>query len=175
MARRILPRFSHWLRVSVWLLFKTGWSVFWLCITIPWNAFIRICKRCFGNDSLSCTLERILMFNLSLFRYNLIFLAMTYGIPMLAMGVCYTVISRVLWGGSHIGELNQRHVDAIRSKRKVSVCFIIILSRFLVLTWLPSICWSCIISYLEIGWWLLKADALFEKMRRYYVSSVLCD
>ena len=54
-------------------------------------------------------------------RYNLIFLAMTYGIPMLAMGVCYTVIGRVLWGGSHIGELNQRHVEAIRSKRKVSI------------------------------------------------------
>ena len=54
---------------------------------------------------------------------------MTYGIPMLAMGVCYTIISRVLWGGSHIGELNQRHVDAIRSKRKVSGYLIFIISE----------------------------------------------
>jgi len=69
------------------------------------------------------------MSNLLLRRYNLIFLAMTYGIPMLAMGVCYTIISRVLWGGSHIGELNQRHVDTIRSKRKVSGYLIFIISE----------------------------------------------
>ena len=56
--------------------------------------------------------------------YNIIFLATTYAVPMLGMGVCYTIIGRVLWGENQIGELNQRHVDTLRSKRKVCMIYI---------------------------------------------------
>ena len=54
-------------------------------------------------------------------RYNLIFLALTYAIPVTGMIVCYSVMGRVLWGAKQIGELSQRHVETLRSKRKVTL------------------------------------------------------
>lgn len=40
--------------------------------------------------------------------------------PMIVMAVCYTLMGRELWGSRSIGELTQRQIDSIKSKRKVS-------------------------------------------------------
>jgi tachykinin-like receptor len=53
-------------------------------------------------------------------RYNLVFLGLTYLVPVIAMAVCYTLMGRELWGSRSIGELTQRQIDSIKSKRKVS-------------------------------------------------------
>jgi hypothetical protein len=53
-------------------------------------------------------------------RYNLVFLGLTYVVPVIAMAVCYTLMGRELWGSRSIGELTQRQLDSIKSKRKVS-------------------------------------------------------
>lgn len=36
------------------------------------------------------------------------------------MAVCYTIMGRELWGSKTIGQMTQRHVESIKSKRKVS-------------------------------------------------------
>jgi tachykinin-like receptor len=53
-------------------------------------------------------------------RYNLVFLGLTYLVPVTAMAVCYTLMGRELWGSRSIGELTRRQSEAIKSKRKVS-------------------------------------------------------
>lgn len=53
------------------------------------------------------------------FRYQVVFLILTYVIPILLMSICYTVMGRKLWGAKSIGETTQRQLDSIRSKRKV--------------------------------------------------------
>ncbi|XP_075210864.1 tachykinin-like peptides receptor 86C [Lycorma delicatula] len=67
--------------------------------------------------------------------YNLVFLGLTYVVPVIAMGVCYGLMGMELWGGS-IGEQTQHQLDSIRSKRKVVRMFIIVVTIFS-LCWLP--------------------------------------
>ncbi|XP_017781116.1 PREDICTED: tachykinin-like peptides receptor 86C, partial [Nicrophorus vespilloides] len=52
------------------------------------------------------------------FLYQVIFLVITYCVPMVLMSCCYTCMGRVLWGSKSIGEKTQRQADAIQSKRK---------------------------------------------------------
>jgi hypothetical protein len=57
--------------------------------------------------------------SLSVCRYNVIVLLVTYVVPMCAMVACYSAMGRELWGSRSIGERTQRQVDSIRSKKKV--------------------------------------------------------
>lgn len=51
--------------------------------------------------------------------YNIVFLIVTYGVPMLVMVVCYTIMGKVLWGSQSIGEHTQRQIESIKAKKKV--------------------------------------------------------
>ena len=51
--------------------------------------------------------------------YNIIFMLLTYVVPVTAMAVCYSRMGFVLWGSRGIGELSHRQSESIRSKRKV--------------------------------------------------------
>ena len=53
-------------------------------------------------------------------RYNLVFLGVTYLIPITVMAVCYTLMGRKLWGSKSIGEHTQHQKESIKSKRKVN-------------------------------------------------------
>lgn len=55
------------------------------------------------------------------FRYQIVIIIATYFIPMFLMICCYSGMSRVLWGSKFIGEMTQRQIDSIRSKRKVCI------------------------------------------------------
>lgn len=54
------------------------------------------------------------------YRYNIVFLCVTYIIPLAVMAVCYTIMGRELWGSKTIGQMTERHMESIKSKRKVS-------------------------------------------------------
>ncbi|XP_042869475.1 tachykinin-like peptides receptor 86C [Penaeus japonicus] len=69
--------------------------------------------------------------------YNIVFFITTYLLPMLAMLACYFLIGRELWGSRSIGELTDRQVTSIRSKRRVVKMFIVIVLAF-ALCWLPQ-------------------------------------
>uniref|UniRef100_A0A182SZT3 G-protein coupled receptors family 1 profile domain-containing protein n=1 Tax=Anopheles maculatus TaxID=74869 RepID=A0A182SZT3_9DIPT len=63
--------------------------------------------------------------------YNLVFLILTYGIPMLIMIVCYSLMGRELWGSRSIGEHTERQLESMKSKKKLSspgkrtaICFV---------------------------------------------------
>lgn len=68
--------------------------------------------------------------------YNLVFLGVTYLIPMMVMAVCYTLMGRKLWGSKSIGEHTQYQKESMKSKRKVVKMFIIVVTIFAV-CWLP--------------------------------------
>uniref|UniRef100_A0A1A9WGY2 G-protein coupled receptors family 1 profile domain-containing protein n=1 Tax=Glossina brevipalpis TaxID=37001 RepID=A0A1A9WGY2_9MUSC len=68
--------------------------------------------------------------------YNIIILIITYGIPMIVMLICYSLMGRVLWGSRSIGETTERQLESIKSKRKVVRMFIAIVAIFAI-CWLP--------------------------------------
>lgn len=59
-------------------------------------------------------------------RYNIVFLVLTYGIPMMVMVVCYTLMGKELWGSQSIGEHTERQRESVKSKKKV--LFVVTLS-----------------------------------------------
>ena len=48
---------------------------------------------------------------------------LTYLMPVMVMAACYSRMSHVLWRSESIGELSQRQIQSIHSKRKVSCVF----------------------------------------------------
>ncbi|XP_071858473.1 tachykinin-like peptides receptor 86C isoform X1 [Bombus fervidus] len=68
--------------------------------------------------------------------YNIVFLSVTYLVPMALMAICYTLMGRKLWGSKSIGELTYYQKKSIKSKRKVVKMFIIIVVIFAI-CWLP--------------------------------------
>ncbi|KAL9895226.1 tachykinin-like peptides receptor 86C [Glossina fuscipes] len=74
--------------------------------------------------------------SMSDYVYNIIILIITYGIPMIVMLICYTLMGRVLWGSRSIGETTDRQLESIKSKRKVVRMFIAIVAIFAI-CWLP--------------------------------------
>ena len=67
------------------------------------------------------------MFNLNhikdiyFFRYNIVFTTLTYVIPMILMGFCYTKMGRHLWGTPIIGEATPQLLKNYESKKKVRI------------------------------------------------------
>ncbi|XP_031336336.1 tachykinin-like peptides receptor 86C [Photinus pyralis] len=55
------------------------------------------------------------------FAYQVVFIILTYLVPMVLMVCCYTAMGKVLWGSHSIGEMTQRQLDSIKSKRKMSL------------------------------------------------------
>ena len=53
------------------------------------------------------------------FSYNLLFLVLTYLLPLMTMAIAYTLMARVLWGSKQIGETTQAQASLVRSKQKV--------------------------------------------------------
>ncbi|CAH1101890.1 unnamed protein product [Psylliodes chrysocephalus] len=68
--------------------------------------------------------------------YQMIFLLITYIVPMILMSICYTIMGSVLWGSRSIGEKTQRQIEAVKSKRRVVKMFISVVMIFGV-CWLP--------------------------------------
>ncbi|XP_070161072.1 tachykinin-like peptides receptor 86C isoform X2 [Polyergus mexicanus] len=68
--------------------------------------------------------------------YNLLFLTVTYLVPMTVTAVCYACMGRKLWGSKSIGELTHYQKESMKSKRKVVKMFIVVVTIFAV-CWLP--------------------------------------
>ncbi|KAH7640762.1 hypothetical protein DERF_000423, partial [Dermatophagoides farinae] len=70
------------------------------------------------------------------FFYNLLFLVLTYLLPLMTMAIAYTLMARVLWGSKQIGETSQAQASLVRSKQKVVRMLICVVIVFAV-CWLP--------------------------------------
>ena len=55
----------------------------------------------------------------SVSRYNIIFMVITYFLPVLSMSVTYTAVSLELWNPKIIGQPTPAQMEAIKGKRRV--------------------------------------------------------
>ncbi|XP_038223023.1 tachykinin-like peptides receptor 86C [Zerene cesonia] len=129
------------------------------------------------------------------FMYQVLFFIVTYAVPMLGMTYFYSAMGKVLWGSRSIGELTQRQLDSIRSKRKVVKMFILVIIIFGI-CWLPyhtyfiythfnpSVLYVKYIQHVYLGfYWLAMANAMVNpiiyywmnaKFRSYFRTAIFC-
>ncbi|XP_065351029.1 tachykinin-like peptides receptor 86C isoform X2 [Cloeon dipterum] len=115
--------------------------------------------------------------------YNVVLFIVTYVVPMVAMAGCYSAMGRELWGSRSIGELTQRQIDSIRSKRKVVRMFIIIVLIFAV-CWLPyhayfiyihhysEFAYTKYVQHLYLAfYWLAMANSMVNPLIYYWMNA----
>ncbi|GLV41044.1 Tachykinin-like receptor at 99D [Carabus blaptoides fortunei] len=78
--------------------------------------------------------------------YNVIFLIITYLLPIISMTYAYARIGLELWGSQSIGECTQRQMENIKSKRRVVKMMIVVVVIFAV-CWLPFHLYFIFTSY----------------------------
>ncbi|XP_058984071.1 tachykinin-like peptides receptor 86C isoform X2 [Musca domestica] len=127
--------------------------------------------------------------------YNIIILVITYGIPMIVMLICYTLMGRVLWGSRSIGETTERQMESMKSKRKVVRMFIAIVSIFAI-CWLPyhlffiyayhnnQVTSAKYVQHMYLGfYWLAMSNAMVnpiiyywmnKRFRMYFQKAICC-
>ncbi|NP_001127748.1 tachykinin-like peptides receptor 86C [Bombyx mandarina] len=129
------------------------------------------------------------------FVYQIAFFIVTYAVPMVGMSFFYTAMGRELWGSRTIGELTQRQLDSIKSKRKVVKMFILVIVIFGI-CWFPyhgyfiythldsSILYSRYVQHVYLGfYWLAMSNAMVNpiiyywmnaKFRSYFRMAIMC-
>ncbi|XP_074094075.1 tachykinin-like peptides receptor 86C isoform X2 [Cotesia typhae] len=116
-------------------------------------------------------------------RYNLIFLGVTYLIPMIVMAICYTLMGRELWGIKSIGEHTEHQKYSMKSKRKVVKMFIIVVTIFGV-CWLPyhgffiflyhyrSVMATSYVQHVYLSfYWLAMSNAVVNPIIYYWMNN----
>ncbi|XP_050337582.1 tachykinin-like peptides receptor 86C [Bactrocera neohumeralis] len=120
--------------------------------------------------------------SISDYAYNIIILILTYGIPMVVMLICYTLMGRVLWGSRSIGENIDRQMESMKSKRKVVRMFIAIVLIFAI-CWLPyhmffiyayhnnDITSAKYVQHMYLGfYWLAMSNAMVNPIIYYWMN-----
>ncbi|XP_075210909.1 tachykinin-like receptor at 86C [Lycorma delicatula] len=117
------------------------------------------------------------------YMYNLVFLGVTYIMPVISMAVCYGLIGYQLWGSQSIGEKTQRQLQSVRAKRKVVRMLIIVVSIF-ALCWLPyhgyfiyayhnnSVAASTYVQHIYLAfYWLAMSNAMVNPVIYYWMNN----
>lgn len=133
-------------------------------------------------------------FSASDYAYNLVFMVLTYAMPMLVMVVCYTLMGRELWGSQSIGEHTERQHESVRAKKKVVRMFIAVVAIFGI-CWLPYHAWyvyayhhpqvtaAAFVPHVYLGfYWLAMANSMvnpliyywMNRKFRHYFQEVMC-
>ncbi|XP_034943703.1 tachykinin-like peptides receptor 99D isoform X4 [Chelonus insularis] len=81
------------------------------------------------------------------YLYNVIFMILTYFLPIGSMTFTYARVGFELWGYQSIGEATQRQLDNIKSKRRVVKMMIVVVVIFAV-CWLPFHVYFIVTPYL---------------------------
>ncbi|XP_035897527.1 tachykinin-like peptides receptor 99D isoform X2 [Anopheles stephensi] len=78
--------------------------------------------------------------------YNIVFMLLTYFLPIGSMTYTYARVGLELWGSKSIGECTQRQLENIKSKRRVVKMMMIVVIIFAV-CWLPFQIYFILTSY----------------------------
>uniref|UniRef100_A0A8C6KFL6 Neuromedin-K receptor n=1 Tax=Nothobranchius furzeri TaxID=105023 RepID=A0A8C6KFL6_NOTFU len=70
------------------------------------------------------------------FMYHIMVTALVYVLPLVVMGITYTIVGVTLWGGEIPGDSSDNYHGQLRAKRKVVKMMIIVVVTF-ALCWLP--------------------------------------
>ncbi|CAM4480557.1 unnamed protein product [Leuciscus chuanchicus] len=80
------------------------------------------------------------------FTYHIILAMLVYVLPLVVMGITYTIVGLTLWGGEIPGVSSDNYQSQLRAKRKVVKMMIIVVVTFAI-CWLPYH-----IYFLAAGW-----------------------
>ncbi|KTG03524.1 hypothetical protein cypCar_00022910 [Cyprinus carpio] len=69
-------------------------------------------------------------------RYHIIVTVLVYMLPLVVMGITYTIVGVTLWGGEIPGDSSDNYVGQLHAKRKVVKMMIVVVVTF-ALCWLP--------------------------------------
>ncbi|XP_016416561.1 tachykinin receptor 3a [Sinocyclocheilus rhinocerous] len=70
------------------------------------------------------------------FMYHIIVALLVYVLPLVVMGITYTIVGLTLWGGEIPGDSSDNYQGQLRAKRKVVKMMIIVVVTFAI-CWLP--------------------------------------
>ncbi|XP_011700827.1 PREDICTED: tachykinin-like peptides receptor 99D [Wasmannia auropunctata] len=108
------------------------------------------------------------------YLYNVIFMIMTYFLPIGSMTFTYARVGLELWGSQSIGEATARQLENIRSKRRVvkmmivvvvifAVCWLPFHMYFIVTYYLPEITTKPYIQEVYLGiYWLAMSNSMYN-------------
>ncbi|OCT99925.1 neuromedin-K receptor [Xenopus laevis] len=68
--------------------------------------------------------------------YQFILVLLVYVLPLIVMGVTYTIVGITLWGGEIPGDTSDKYHEQLRAKRKVVKMMIVVVVTFAI-CWLP--------------------------------------
>ncbi|EEC08218.1 tachykinin receptor, putative [Ixodes scapularis] len=115
-------------------------------------------------------------------RYNVVFLVLTYVVPVTTMIATYTRMSMILWGSRFIGEFTQHQHKALQSKRKVVKMLSTVVTLFTV-SWLPyhlyflyvfhhpNVAYVDSIQHVYLAmYWLAMSHAMYNPMVYYLMN-----
>ncbi|XP_063703938.1 tachykinin-like peptides receptor 99D [Culicoides brevitarsis] len=80
------------------------------------------------------------------YAYNVVFMFLTYFLPIGSMTFTYARVGIELWGSQSIGECTQRQLENIKSKRRVVKMMMVVVAIFGV-CWLPFQIYFIVTSY----------------------------
>ncbi|XP_078047006.1 tachykinin-like peptides receptor 86C isoform X2 [Augochlora pura] len=116
------------------------------------------------------------------YTYDIVFLSLTYLIPISLMAICYALMGRKLWITESIGELTQYQKNSIKSKRKVVKMFITVVAIFAI-CWLPyqgffifiyhhrQLTQSSYVQHIYLGfYWLAMSNAMVNPIIYYWMN-----
>ncbi|XP_003737058.1 tachykinin-like peptides receptor 86C [Galendromus occidentalis] len=117
------------------------------------------------------------------FVYNVVFMIVTYFIPMFTMAIAYSIMGHVLWRSKGIGEQTERQKEAIRSKQRVVRMLVVVVLIFAV-CWLPYhlyfifTCLDPAVTYSSwaqplylIIYWLAMSNCMYNPFIYYWMNS----
>ncbi|XP_052126762.1 tachykinin-like peptides receptor 99D isoform X2 [Frankliniella occidentalis] len=115
--------------------------------------------------------------------YNVVFMVVTYFVPITLMGLAYLRVGIELWGSQSIGECTQRQLQNIQSKRRVvkmmivvvtifGVCWLPFHLYFIITSEIPEITSSAYVQEVYLGiYWLAMSNSMYNPIIYCYMNS----